>query len=314
MPRLSLAAAVLASMLLSACAGNSGAVVSDAQRDTVWESNNGYVWLVPSERDAAANDHPVTLDAADVERLLASMVAANAEGRGLEAATGADHEGPVFTRDMRERLAQPLSDALARARPNQDVILTVRGFRALPGSSRIGNTVVSSARVFHRDDALHVMVGELNRRIEREFPFQYTGPTDLSRRGSDARFGSRTESDERRGWQLVNAPGVNLAHDNGTARSDYVLVALDADPARGTEVGEPAPPEPAAEPRPEPPTAAPEEPAAGPPTEMPAADEPATEELPASRREELRELRELYDEGLIPESVYHERVREILAR
>lgn len=322
--RLSFVTAVIGLVVitLAACAGAPRSPAPDAQRQTVWASDNGYVWLVPSESGAEPNAHPVSLERAEVDRLLAALQATNAEGRGLEAATGADHEGPVFTEDMRQRLAEPLRQALAEANPDQDVILSMRGFRALPGSSRIGNTVVTSARVFYRDQSLHVMVGELNRRIEREFPFQYTGPTDLSRRGGDARFGGRQPDSERRGWQLVaTAPGVSLAEHAGAPRGDYVLAAVgveDEMPAANVEA-EPRQPaaETASDPVPEEPARA-REPAGPAPTgeadELPMAEQPEVDALPASRREELRELRELYDEGLIPESIYHERVRELLDR
>ena len=304
----------LVTIALSACAGASRSPAPDSQRETVWASDNGYVWLVPSERGAAPNAHPTSLDAGEVNRLLSGLRATNADGRGLEAATGADHEGPVFTDDMRQRLSEPLSRALAQAGPEQDVLLSVRGFRALPGSSRIGNTVVTSARLFYRDEALHVMVGELNRRIEREFPFQYTGPTDLSRRGSDARFGSREVDDGRRGWQLVaSEPGVSLASSNGATRSDYALASLTAaaeQPAREPEPRRATRTETAPETLPEAASPAPEpSPAAD---GLPMAEQPEVDALPSSRREELRELRDLYDEGLIPESIYHERVRELL--
>ncbi|MCK8516011.1 hypothetical protein M0534_06690 [Methylonatrum kenyense] len=310
----------LCGAVLAACASSPRSPAPDAQRQTVWASDNGYVWLVPSETGAEPNAHPASLETSEIKGLLAALRAANAEGRGLEAATGGDHDGPVFTEDMRERLAEPLRQALADAGPDQDVILSVRGFRALPGSSRIGNTVVTSARVFYKDDALHVMVGELNRRIEREFPFQYTGPTDLSRRGGDARFGSRQPDGERRGWNLVGMePGVTLAEHDGVARSDYVLAALDVD--RDPAEPETEPRLPAADTAPEPPreeavgVSQPSDPtAAADSDELPVADQPEVDTLPDSRREELRELRDLYDEGLIPESIYHERVRELLDR
>lgn len=309
----------LVTIVLSACAGSPRSPAPDSQRETVWASENGYVWLVPSERGAAPNAHPASLDAAEVNRLLSGLRATNADGRGLEAATGADHEGPVFTADMLQRLSEPLSRALEQAGPEQDVLLSVRGFRALPGSSRIGNTVVTSARLFYRGEALHVMVGELNRRIEREFPFQYTGPTDLSRRGSDARFGSRQADGERRGWQLVaTEAGVSLAGRNGAARSDYVLASLSAavdERSPEPEARRPAATGTAPESLPEEPRRAPEQSAPAPDAdELPMAEQQKLDALPVSHREQLRELRNLYDEGLVPESIYHERVRQILDR
>ena len=112
---------------------------------TQWRLNN-FTWLklVPAEAGASANAHPATLSD---EALVAALgpVQAMVEGRST----------PLFAKDELKGLTRPLREALAQAKPGDDLILLSTfkrggGFMEMP----VGLT----ARLFVADGALNLIV------------------------------------------------------------------------------------------------------------------------------------------------------------
>ena len=229
---------------------------------TQWRLAN-FTWLklVPAESGAAANAHPATFSD---EALVAALgpVQATVEGQNI----------PLFAKDELKGLARPLREALALAKPGEDVILLSTfkrggGFMEMP----VGLT----ARLFVVDGALHLIVHDARLTFMDRYSADRTLPTFM--------YGSRAA-----------ASGVVLAAATATRRrADWLSFPL-------APVTAPAP-APVAAPAPAPaPVAAPPK-AAVAPTPAPAARDEAFYEAQAQR---LRSLKKLRDENLLSEAEY----------
>ena len=260
-------------LVLGACSATMPrAAVTDAT--PVWSDGNGYVWLEPAE-NGARNDHPAGIPADVLRESLSALRMETRPGERQDHALSAFAGDEVLTEGMLERLAEPLSQALARARPDQDVVFSVRGFRSSTWSSYVGRDVVTSARLFHDDLGLQLVVGEINTELDTDYRYA-RGPEAVATGQVPVPHGSRGRAASGR-WQLLEAAGIQRHHGNGQPRHDWVRI----DPS-ATLVGI----------RPDAATPA-----------------PVTDEY--GTRERLRLLREMYEEGLIPEDVYRRRVEQI---
>ncbi len=237
---------------------------------TQWRLAN-FTWLklVPAEAGAPANAHPATLGD---EALVAALgsVQTQVEGRSV----------PLFAKDEIKGLARPLREALALAKPGDDLILLSTfkrggGFMEMP----VGLT----ARLFVADGALNLLVHDARLAFMDRYSADRTLPTFV--------YGSRTA-----------ASGAVLEAPQATRRrADWLSFPLAAAPAPAPP---PAPtPAPAAKP-----VAAPAPPPA-PPAATPAAKGEAFYEAQAQR---LRALKKLRDENLLTEAEYQAKREAIL--
>ena len=131
---------------------------------TQWRLAN-FTWLklVPAESGAAANAHPATFSD---EALVAALgpVQATVEGQNI----------PLFAKDELKGLARPLREALALAKPGEDVILLSTfkrggGFMEMP----VGLT----ARLFVVDGALNLIVHDARLTFMDRYSADRTLPT-----------------------------------------------------------------------------------------------------------------------------------------
>jgi len=237
------------------------AALASEPDQTQWRLAN-FTWLklVPAEPGAPANAHPATFSD---EALVAALgpVQATVEGQSV----------PLFAKDELKGLARPLREALALAKPGDDLILLSTfkrggGFMEMP----VGLT----ARLFVADGALHLIVHDARLTFMDRYSADRTLPTFV--------YGSRAA-----------ASGVTLEAPHATRRrADWLSFPLAPAPApAAAPVSAPAPaPAPAVTPVAAPPKA---------PT--PAARDEAFYEAQAQR---LRALKKLRDENLLSEAEY----------
>lgn len=250
------------------------AVLASEPGQTQWRLAN-FTWLklVPAEPGAPANAHPATLSD---EALVAALgpVQASVEGQTI----------PLFAKDELKGLARPLREALALAKPVDDVILLSTfkrggGFMEMP----VGLT----ARLFVADGALNLIVHDARLTFMDRYSADRTLPTFV--------YGSRAA-----------ASGVALEAPQATRRrADWLSFPLAPAPLpAAAPVSAPAP-APAVIP-----VAAPPKPAAtAAPATAPAARDEAFYEAQAQR---LRALKKLRDENLLSEAEYQEKRDAIL--
>ena len=137
-----------------------------------------------------ANQHPVALDAREIGSRLA-QIAIEREGR----------REAVFSEDEIARLAPAIASALARARPDQDLLFLSSGKRSF-----FAETLASSGRIFFADGALNLIFGStLSDELEDLTMFDHRSPP--------VEYGSRHHPP--RGVMLATPRGdASLASDN----------------------------------------------------------------------------------------------------
>lgn len=240
--------------------------VLQADARTQWNLGEfSYVKLVPAEPGAPPNAQPVTLAPSSLAALLSS-VRATLEGKRV----------PLFYKGEVADLAPALSEALAQAGPDQDVVLV--------STSRRGHYFMRAegltARVFVRDGALNLLVHDARFAFMDAWLESGTLPTFV--------FGSRTQP----GDADLQAPGAQRV------RPDWLVLPL-------------APAAAALPPAAAPTSAAPAPSAASAPAPKPA---PSSREEAAyqTTAERLRTLKRLWDDHLITEAEYQARREAIL--
>ena len=243
---------------------------------TQWRLNN-FTWLklVPAEAGAPANAHPAPLGD---EALVAALdsVQATVEGRST----------PLFAKDELKGLTRPLREALAQAKPGEDLILLSTfkrggGFMEMP----VGLT----ARLFVADGALNLIVHDARLNFMDRYSADRTLPTFA--------YGSRTA-----------ASGATLEAATATRRrADWLSFPLA--PVTAPAAAPVAAPTPAPVPTVTPVATTPKAAAAPAPATAPAARDEAFYEAQAQR---LRALKKLRDENLLSEAEYQEKREAIL--
>lgn len=153
--------------------------------------------LVEREDGASPNEHPVRLEPASLINQLASVEFDSGKGRMR----------PLFSRDELEELAPQLSQALAQARPDQDLLLASSARRE-GGALSLPQTL--TARLFARQGELQLIVQQAR--------------ADLLSQFRSTRLTPRIEFGSRR-----SDSGVRLQTSAGRlARGDWIRLPLTA--------------------------------------------------------------------------------------
>lgn len=133
------------------------AQAADSKRRTWQISEFSAIRLVPKEAGSPANQQPVSLQPEGIRQQLA-LVRAQVNGKS-EA---------LFHADELKDLAEPLSQALSVAGPNDDVLLLSTSRR---GEGLLSTPLGVTARLFAQDGNLNVVV----RDVRRDFVNAYRG-------------------------------------------------------------------------------------------------------------------------------------------
>ena len=241
-----------------------------------WEVREfSSVRLVPRETGSSANEHPVRLDAETVRQLLGQL--------RLESRDGAQ---PLLVDDEVAELAEPLTQALANATVDDDVLLVSTSRR---GGGPLAQRLAVTARLFVQGGSLNFIVHDSR--------FEFYDRFRATRTAPEFTFGSRQNA----------GVGVITAVSGASKRADWVALSL------ATSFG--AAPLGAAMPGAAAPSAAPTPSRASAP-----ASEPAAATVPRARdaqfaddiEQRLLTLQRLRDNGVISEQEYQNKRSEIL--
>ncbi len=151
--------------------------------DYVWQSGFNYVALVPSESGAEANDHPVEFQPQEMFDILATIKLQEADDSWFDLdflSSGSEEaelpDTNLFNRKELSDLSKPLTQALAKASPNQDVTFTVSSSREI----KYGKSLLSTAgRFFYSKGQLNLIIGKLRVDIEQQYR-KRGGPSDVA--------------------------------------------------------------------------------------------------------------------------------------
>lgn len=120
----------------------------------IYRSDDNYVRLDPIEPGAPANSHPFVVSVDQLSRLLARIKVSGAASISAV---------PVFSKEEMDRIAGPLSQALSKAAPNQDVTFAVASPRGIFGAYSVD--AITTGRLFVHDDSLNLIFGVVQQRV-----------------------------------------------------------------------------------------------------------------------------------------------------
>ncbi|HZD54575.1 MAG TPA: hypothetical protein VE175_16115, partial [Woeseiaceae bacterium] len=253
----------------------------------IWEGNDQAVILAPQdEKTAPPNEHPATVDAADIERMLESL-----RLRYVEQEADAPPVS-VFNAEQVAILGKALATGLSRATPSQDVTFSVIGARRLSPDAFVRRNRLTAGRVFFREGKLNVIFGELQSPYRKKNIY---GRIDQDFRPRE--YGSRTRPVEQEAV-LVAGTAYDWRREANGPRHDWVVFhpSRDPGPAASTSPDGAPRPEESRESR-----AAPVETA-----------DPVEPLESGDIEQRLRTLKRLREKGLISERAYREKVNDIL--
>lgn len=300
-------------ILLAGCASRGGITSADRSERL---GDDGVVALAPIESEARGeNDHPLDLEPERLRRVLASIRLVPRDEPGLieRVFSGGDdgeaeaESAPLFTDEALESLAPAIAGALAEARPDQDVVVSIKQSRSgfLGGAVRVRKT--TTARIFHRDGRLQVIPGFVDRSQRATLPESLGDQRSMGyapvRVGDDMVIAAGSR---RAATDIAFRPVSELARTRVREdREDWLALSLDApepDAAERAEAEAPAADRAAS---------APETPRdSGEPAGDAAAMPEAGVDVETVRRAET--LRELRERDLIDEDTYQDLLRDIL--
>lgn len=187
----------------------------------VWRLQEQHVALSPQSEDMAGlpkNQHPVILDVAEVRDALKSLELWVEGGffRNEEAV-------PVFSADEVSTIFRYIAEALAQAKPDEDVVFNVKGYGAV-AFDIAREKYWTSGRVFYANDKLNLIIGSYQVRKDRG-KRQAEGAYGVLDDYSDLNFdhGGRDDKAKMPG-RIVTTAGVQLSAERGADRPDWVQI------------------------------------------------------------------------------------------
>jgi len=196
--------------------------VAAGSNDTtdIWRHIDEFVALAPQGAPAGGppprNDQPIVIAAPDLAAALAKL--------RVREAVHEDEAVPLFARDAARRLAVPLSTALSRAAPDQDVLFAIDMEQK---AALFGYKPVSVAgRAFYQNDKLQLIIGEVHvTTIAPEYKNYPAGYPQPDRRPHPHRTGERAQPAHYNSpAQFETGAGVRLFVQNGTLRPDWLVI------------------------------------------------------------------------------------------
>jgi len=196
------------------------AAASPTDTTEIWKHIDEFVVLAPEDAPAGGaplrNDQPVVIGAADLAMALSKLRVE--EGAHDAAAV------PLFARDAARRLAVPLSTALSRAAPDQDVLFAIEMDEK---AALFGYKPVSVAgRAFYQNGTLQLIIGEVHvTTISPEYKNYPIGYPQPDRRLHPHQTGARAKvAHYDPAARFETGEGVSLFVQNGTVRPDWLIL------------------------------------------------------------------------------------------
>lgn len=188
--------------------GHASVTSDDTSRVTQFVSRLelGYVRIERLEDGAPPNDHPLAITAAQLHSMLEKLEFTNK-----------DSNEPIFNAEELNDISAPLSTALARAGPREDVTFAVSGKHGSVAAALFQSKTVTTGRLFVKSGAINIIFNEIHGEFEDR----------LRATGWLAPFvpGSRNKTAN---VTVVAAPGVGFTSRN---RRDWIQLAENTVPA-----------------------------------------------------------------------------------
>jgi len=194
---------------------------------SIWKLQEQYVALTSQgKKDEIypANSHPVTLDGGDIQDALKSLELWDKGGFFRN-----EDSHPVFTGGQTEMLGRLLAEALLKAKPNEDVIFTVRGYGGVVLDT-LKEREWTSGRVFYSDGKLNLIVGTFKLKKDRGIR-NAEAAHGVMDNYNDLYFdpGNRQQQTGKMPGRIVATAGVTyLGGEDDAARPDWVLIDIPA--------------------------------------------------------------------------------------
>lgn len=274
-----------------------------ADAETVFQEGMSWLKLAAIEPGAQPNSDAAGLNQEQVIDALGSIsVRLDASRfRGLFNRRKQDSI-PLFSEATLEQLAKPLTEAINRAGPRRDLLLQVSQNRRQGAglSGLLQDSRVTTARLFHRDAQLHLILGAVEQDPKAAGA---QGLNDNPKAGGYAQFADQAEVPMgSRATEAELAAQLSSGLAAGTmpqGRSDWLVLDLSGlasgNSSQALQNQQPTP------------AAAQTKPA-------PQSDPEALKAMDTKTQEQLRELRELKRRDLITDELYETLVRELLDR
>ncbi|MEM7541745.1 MAG: SHOCT domain-containing protein [Pseudomonadota bacterium] len=187
----------------------------------VWELNEQYMRLVPQDaKDTGPNQHPVTIDKTQLKLALSGLEL------WIEGGVFRDEQSaPVFNRSQIDKLSRYLPQALAKAKPSEDVTFNVRGYADVL-LDLAKEKEWTAGRAFYVNDQLHIIIGDYRRRLDKSKK-QVEGSFGITDdyRGVHFKVGSRRDKGPMPG-KIVTTGGVIIHNTGNQLRSDWIELDL----------------------------------------------------------------------------------------
>jgi len=213
-------------VLLLFCFGAAGCsqvksiLPQDKDAKLLFKSRDQYVRIVKQDTVKGAkvppNEHPVSLDMGQIRNVLSSLEIMLPKK---------DKSIPVFAKPELDNLEKYISQGLAEAGPDEDVVFAVVGvYRAVYGLAK--EQKYTTGRVFYRDGRLNIIFGK----IQEDYK-SYELYASVDRRTNPLSPGSRSVPSEH-AWMLLDQPDQSFNMTNSGERTDWVILDLASMEAR----------------------------------------------------------------------------------
>lgn len=272
-------------------------IMAQANPEYTWKKKIDYV-AITTLKGVNENSHPKTVSVEKIARLLSQIT--------VERGSAKTSQKRVFTDHEIDLLGNNLSKALIQVKPNEVVIFSISDLRA----STIGRKRLStSGTIFIKGNHLHLLLGSLHRDLEaKRLRSGITG--NYGRLKNDLDTGN-VRRDPEHNWKLPTFTGathvnnrsdwlsINLAQDYEYALQD--TLAKQQTKVKYLTEKQKITAEDTLEARIE---------------KLEKEKEGSTTSTPVSSdsiETRLRKLQHLYEKGALPETVYFEKVREIMS-
>ena len=193
----------------------------------IWKLQEQYVALTTQGSKAAiypANSHPVTLESDDIQDALKSLELWDKGGFFRN-----EDSHPVFTPAQAEMLGRFLSEALLKAKPNEDAIFTIRGYGSVAFDT-FKDREWTSGRVFYTDGKLNLIIGTFKLQKDRGVR-NAEAAHGVMENYADLYFdpGSRDKRTGKMPGRIVAGAGISYrGGKDDDARPDWVVIDIAA--------------------------------------------------------------------------------------
>ena len=280
---------------------------AQAQKDSlIWSQDEQFVRLVGQELTASKNkrsvpagiklipnEHPITVPTETLLGALQHLLVEDLQtSRFLIAGKRQVVSAPLLGHTDSQRFAKALHKAFKQAKPNEDILFRIHGGKQTL-SGFLTTTTINTGRAFWLNGKLNIIFGIVNERHSEKWVYGHKLPDKKIRS-----FGSRRQSAENLTVRFSPLSGIEQALDrNGKTRFDWLVIAPNQLQTIAQEQHNATSLERAA-------------------TDTTSSSynkkTASTVSSSTSVSERLTELKELYDSGLISQSLYDLKTKEII--